>query len=126
VVDDHEDTLHILRRLLELLGYLTATARSATAALNYAATNEFDVLVSDIGLPDASGHELVRQVKRIRDVPAVAISGYGSDTDIRASIDAGFCAHLTKPLNFDIFHETLQRVVREGGSKGLPMVVTVR
>jgi PAS domain S-box-containing protein len=62
-----------MRRLLEMLGYKLATARSSSAALNFAATNDFDVLVSDIGLPDVSGHELVRQVKKIRDVPAVAI-----------------------------------------------------
>ena len=120
VVDDHEDTLRVLRRLLESLGYRVATAGSATAALNYVAANEVDVLVSDIGLPDASGHDLVRQVKKIRNVPAVAISGFGSATDIQNSRDAGFYAHLTKPLDFDLLHATIQQA-----RAGLGILVTM-
>jgi hypothetical protein len=118
VVDDHEDTVHILRRLLESLGYQLATARSAAAALNYVASNDIDVLVSDIGLPDASGHELIRQVKRLRNVAAVSISGFGSKTDVQNSRDAGFFAHLTKPLDFDLLHATIQQAAHEGGSQG--------
>jgi CheY-like chemotaxis protein len=116
VVDDHEDTVHILRRLLESLGYQLATARSAAGALNYVVSNDIDVLVSDIGLPDASGHDLVRQVKRLRNVAAVSISGFGSKTDIQNSRDAGFFAHLTKPLDFDLLHATIQQAAKEGGS----------
>jgi PAS domain S-box-containing protein len=120
-VDDHEDTLRVLRRLLQLLGYSLATADSATAALNYAATNEFDVLLSDIGLPDENGHDLLRKMKRIRNVPAIAVSGYGSATDIQNSLDAGFCAHLTKPLDCDRLHATIQKVVREGSWRAAPL-----
>jgi PAS domain S-box-containing protein len=124
LVDDHEDTLRILRRLLESLGYQVATAASVVAALNYAAAHEFDVLVSDIGLPDASGHDLVRQVKKIRNVPAIAVSGFGSPTDIRNSLEAGFCAHLTKPLDFDFLHATIQKATHEGGSQAPPLIVS--
>jgi signal transduction histidine kinase/ActR/RegA family two-component response regulator len=113
VVDDHEDTRRVLSRLLQTLGYRLATAGSATAALNHFAANEVDVLVSDIGLPDASGHDLVRQLKKIRNVPAVAISGFGSAVDIQNSRDAGFFAHLTKPLDFDLLHATIQKAVQE-------------
>ncbi|MGA3066627.1 MAG: ATP-binding protein [Tepidisphaeraceae bacterium] len=123
LVEDHEDTLRVMRRLLEMLGYKLATARSSSAALNFAATNDFDVLVSDIGLPDVSGHELVRQVKKIRDVPAVAISGFGSKSDIEKSLQAGFCAHLTKPLNFDLLHKTLQNVVSKVNSNAARLVI---
>ncbi|MEA2736302.1 MAG: hypothetical protein QOE14_2753, partial [Humisphaera sp.] len=122
VVDDHEDTLRVLRRLLESIGYQLATAASATAALNYIAANQVDVLVSDVGLPDATGHDLVRQVKRIRDVPAVAISGYGSATDIQKSREAGFYAHLTKPLDFDLLHATIQQALHQAGTRAAPLV----
>jgi len=126
VVDDHEDTLCILRRLLEMLGYSLATAGSATAAMNYATTNEFDVLVSDIGLPDISGHDLVRQVKKIRKVPAVAISGFGSAADIQNSLEAGFYAHLTKPLDFALLHATIQKAASEEGSRASSLAVSVQ
>jgi PAS domain S-box-containing protein len=124
VVDDHEDTLHVLSRLLESLGYRPATAGSAAAALNYIAANTVDVLVSDIGLPDASGHELVRQMQKIRKVHAVAISGFGSATDIQESLDAGFYAHLTKPLDFELLHATIQRAAHEGDALAAPSVVS--
>jgi hypothetical protein len=114
IVDDHEDTRRVLRRLLESLGYSVATAGSATAALSHVTVNEIDVLVSDLGLPDASGHDLVRQVQRIRNVPAVAISGFGSAVDIQNSLDAGFYAHLIKPLDFNLLHATIQRAMHEG------------
>jgi CheY-like chemotaxis protein len=117
VVDDHEDTVYVLRRLLESMGYQLATARSAAAALNYVASNDIDVLVSDIGLPDISGHELVRQIRRLRNVAAVSISGFGSKTDVQNSRDAGFYAHLTKPLDFNLLHATIQQAAREGGSQ---------
>jgi PAS domain S-box-containing protein len=122
VVDDHEDTLRVLRRLLESLGYRVATAASAVAAINYVSANDVDVIVSDIGLPDASGHDLVREVKKIRNVPAVAVSGLGSAVDIQNSLDAGFYAHLTKPLDFNLLHATIQ----EAASKTATPVVYVQ
>jgi PAS domain S-box-containing protein len=120
-VDDHEDTLRVLCRVLKLLGYSLATAGSAGAALNYATTNEFDVLLSDIGLPDENGHDLLRKMKRIRNVPAIAISGYGSATDIQNSLDAGFYAHLTKPLDCDLLHATIQKAVCVGSAQAAPL-----
>jgi len=124
-VDDHEDTLRVLRRLLKLLGYSLATAGSAGAALNYAMTNEFDVLLSDIGLPDENGHDLLRKLKKVRNVPAIAISGYGSATDVQNSLDAGFYAHLVKPLDCDLLHTTIQKAVRDGGSQAAPVAGSV-
>lgn len=116
VVDDHEDTLHVLGRWLEKNGYSLATAGSATAALNYAAKHDFDVLVSDLGLPDISGHELVQRVRRIRNVPAVAVSGFGAPADIQKSREAGFYAHLTKPIDFELLHTTIQQAARAWSS----------
>jgi CheY-like chemotaxis protein len=92
---------------------VVATASSAAAAMSYVTANDFDVLVSDIGLPDRSGHELLRQVKQIHDVPAIAISGFGSTTDIKESRDAGFYGHLTKPLDFQLLHTTIQHAMQK-------------
>lgn len=125
-VDDHEDTLRMLRRLLESQGYRVATAGTVADALKYLAANEVDVLVSDIGLPDESGHDLVRQAKSVRPVPAVAISGFGSASDIQNSLDAGFCAHLTKPLEFDLLHATIQNAARDRDLHAAPLVIAVK
>lgn len=111
LVDDHQDTLRMLRRLLESLGYQVATAMSVSAALSYAATNPIDLLVSDIGLPDATGHDLMRQLKAIQDVPGVAVSGFGLEADVRKSHDAGFFTHLTKPIELHVLHTTIQRAL---------------
>ena len=126
VVEDHEDTLRVLHRLLETMGYRVATAASAAAALNYVAANEVDVLVSDIGLPDRTGHELLRQVKKIQNIPAVAISGFGSAHDIQSSHDAGFYRHLTKPLDFGFLHATIQQAVREAEAQPPPLVASAQ
>ena len=125
VVEDHADTLRVLRRLLESSGYVVATAGSAAAAMSYATANEFDVLVSDIGLPDRSGHELLRQVKKVHNVPAIAISGFGSAADIKKSRDAGFYGHLTKPLDFKLLHATIQHAMHKGRAPHAPLVISV-
>ncbi len=111
LVDDHQDTLRVLSRLLESLGYQVAGATSVSTALSYAAANPIDVLVSDIGLPDASGHDLMRQLKQLRNIPGVAVSGYGLESDVQHSYDAGFFAHLTKPINLHVLHMTIQRAI---------------
>jgi len=84
---------------------------SVSAALSYASTNPIDVLVSDIGLPDASGHDLMRRLKQVQDVPGVAVSGFGLESDVQNSHDAGFFAHLTKPIDVHVLHATIQRAV---------------
>ncbi len=101
LVEDHVDTQKILRRLLEQRGYAVACAGSMTSALTVLAREPVDVLISDIGLPDATGHELMRHVKRLYQVPGIAISGFGMDSDIKCSHEAGFSAHLTKPVDLN-------------------------
>ena len=83
------------------------------------------MLVSDIGLPDATGHDLLRQMKKIRNVPAVAVSGYGSEIDLQNSRDAGFYAHLTKPLDFDLLHATIQKAAHEGAAHAARLAISV-
>jgi CheY-like chemotaxis protein len=68
-----------------------------------------DLVICDIGLPDGTGHDFIAQAKGERPVRAIALSGFGMDHDVRRSEEAGFLAHLTKPINF----EKLQSVIRE-------------
>ena len=102
LVEDHPDTLRILKRLLEKMGYEVVTASSVAAGLDALTVAPVDVIVSDIGLPDGTGHDLIRQVKAspaLAALPAIAISGFGMDSDVRTSRDAGFVTHMTKPVD---------------------------
>ena len=99
LVEDHADTLRTLKRLLERLGYDVRPAASAAAAMNVLADEPVDVLVSDIGLPDATGHDLMRQARAVQDVPGIAVSGFGMDADVKNSHEAGFFIHITKPVD---------------------------
>jgi two-component system CheB/CheR fusion protein len=112
LVDDHEDTSRAMARLLEQLGYDVATADSVHAALDASQQRPFDLLISDIGLPDGSGLDLMRQLlhRAGRPIKAVALSGFGMDEDIRKSKDAGFAEHLTKPVSFPQLQEVIHRL----------------
>jgi signal transduction histidine kinase len=99
LVDDHPDTLRGLCRLLERRGFHVTAASSGAAALQAAQESRFDVLVSDLGLPDCSGLELVAQISTFQPIPAVALSGYGMEADVARSREAGFRVHITKPVD---------------------------
>ena len=101
VVDDHRDTLRSMSLLLTRLGYHVLAAENMTDALRIATEEEFDILLSDIGLPDGSGLELIKRIRETRSVPALALSGFGMDDDLRRSLEAGFSDHLTKPVSLD-------------------------
>ena len=103
--------------LASVLGQRRHTVRAAAnlaSARELAASEDFDLVISDIELPDGSGLELMHEIKTTRGFPGIAMSGYGSDEDIRMSRAAGFAAHLTKPINF----QTLECDDSAGGLGG--------
>lgn len=110
LVEDHKDTLRSLKFLLTRLGHQVLTAENMTDALRVADTEQFDLLLSDIGLPDGSGLELIRQIRQRHEVSAIAVSGYGMDEDIQRSQEAGFFEHLTKPISLDRLQEVIDRI----------------
>jgi CheY-like chemotaxis protein len=81
------------------------------SALALARESNFDLLVSDIGLPDGTGHELLRQLRTQYDFPAIALSGYGMEEDIQRSRSAGFADHLVKPINLKQLNEAIGRLL---------------
>jgi CheY-like chemotaxis protein len=115
VVDDHDDTLRSMRLLLARLGYEVLAAENMTEALRIAEEQDFDILLSDIGLPDGSGLELLKRIRATRDVPALALSGFGMDEDIERSRDAGFSDHLTKPVSIDRLQAAISELEAHGG-----------
>ena len=74
------------------------------------AAERFDAVISDLGLPDGSGLDLMREIQRQRPVPAIALSGYGMEDDLRQTKEAGFCAHLVKPVNLDQLRHLLDQI----------------
>jgi len=110
LVEDHADTARAMERVLTSLGHRIQTASSVQSAMTLAGRDTFDLLVSDIGLPDGTGLELVKQVRVLQPIPAIALTGFGMEEDIERCREAGFAAHLTKPINFQKLHATIQGV----------------
>jgi len=107
LAEDDENTRAVLLRLLTRDGHHVEAVGTCAAALQWAkamATGQsepFEALISDIGLPDGSGLDIAREIKALApEIKAIALSGYGTDEDIRNSIQAGFNTHLTKPVSF--------------------------
>jgi CheY-like chemotaxis protein len=105
-VEDHADTRRAIRMWLEMKGHSVVEAHDVKSALT-AAARPFDLLLSDIGLPDGDGWTLVETLRKNRPLTAVAISGYSSPKDVARSKAAGFVAHLPKPFSGEEFEATL-------------------
>jgi signal transduction histidine kinase len=116
LVEDHEDTNRSLTRMLRRRGYEVHPANDIRSALDIAARKQFDVLVSDIGLPDGSGIDLLKALRAKRDVFGIALSGYGMEEDIRRSGEAGFSHHLVKPVDLNKLDSIIQEMSLPVGS----------
>lgn len=112
LVEDHTDTRHAIRTLLELSGHSVVEARDVKSAL-VAAKDSFDVLLSDIGLPDGDGWSLLQSLSKSRPVTAIAISAFSSPSDVERSKAVGFIAHLEKPFTSKEFNEVLRNVTAQ-------------
>jgi PAS domain S-box-containing protein len=110
LVEDHGDTRHTLSRLLTHFGHQISVADNTQSALEIMASQKFDVILCDIGLPDGTGYEVIAQAKRKRPVKAVAITGFGTEEDIRRGKEAGFDFHLIKPVDFHELRSVLDKV----------------
>jgi CheY-like chemotaxis protein len=76
-----------------------------------AVRNKFDLLISDIALPDGSGMDLMMQLCAISKIPGIAISGFGNNSDIERSLQAGFSEHLIKPIKLENLQAAIERAV---------------
>ena len=110
LVDDNLDVLRAIGRLLEIEGYQVTQAASARDAMNVD-LEQIDLVLSDIGLPDMTGWDLMRVLRRKHRLTAIAFTGYGTENDARLSQEAGFAAHLVKPVDLDELISTIQRVM---------------
>jgi two-component system CheB/CheR fusion protein len=100
LVEDHGVTAKLMRIVLAADGHSVEMAGDVATALELAGKQAFDLLLSDLGLPDGSGYDLMRELRRRgHKFPGIALSGYGQREDVQRSRDAGFAAHLTKPAS---------------------------
>jgi PAS domain S-box-containing protein len=120
LVEDAEDTLEVLRVFLEGEGFSVTACQTAERALDVATRGQFDIIVSDIGLPHIDGYELLRRLRRdaphLRRVPALALTGYAARSDVESAREAGFDAHLAKPFEPSALAERIGGLLAPGGA----------
>jgi CheY-like chemotaxis protein len=119
LVEDNPDSADILKMGLEAYGYTVTLAGTCAKALAVGGREDFDVVVTDLGLPDGSGIEIGRALSPR--MPVIALSGYGSPQDVQRSTAAGFSGHIVKPADFTAVHSMVQRVLSQG-TAGRPAV----
>lgn len=110
VVEDDTVTARVLARLLQDRGYIVQTADCMAAALALIDSEIFDVMVSDLSLPDASGYDLLSAVLNKRPMKAIAMSGFGAREDIERSLEVGFGAHLVKPVDTSELDQAIRKI----------------
>lgn len=120
LVEDHEPTRTALTHLLARRRYEVATAASLLEARALAGRQNFDVLISDIGLPDGSGYDLMVELRERHGLKGIALTGYGMEQDVARSQESGFVAHLTKPVRMESLDRALA-AIWDGKSNLIPL-----
>ena len=117
-VDDHEATAVIMAKLLRRRGHDVVIVHSCAEAIAAFAAQKFDFLISDLSLPDGSGHELMRTMRDRYAITGIAVSGSGDEDDIQRSLDSGFARHFTKPIDIDRLQSALIEIAAESRTDG--------
>ena len=113
LVEDHGDTAEMMAAVLELQGHRVRRAGDVATALDLAAHGRFDLLISDLGLPDSSGLELMRELRMRGDMlPGIALTGFGQEKDVDESRAAGFQLHLVKPVDVSRVLAAIDTVIK--------------
>ena len=111
-VEDHADTLEAARELLAELSCDVVCASSIEEALAAAEIHTFDLVLSDLGLPDGNGLDLMRRLRDRHGLAGIALTGYGMEEDLKRSREAGFLEHLVKPITFQRLEAAVERFFR--------------
>lgn len=110
LVEDHDATAALMLRLLRKRGHEVDVAQTKAGALALGRGQSFDVIISDLGLPDGNGYEVMEALRAHSPIVGIALSGYGMEADVERSIQAGFAFHLTKPVDSQKLYETIERI----------------
>lgn len=118
VIEDYGDSLEMLQLLLERLGYAVLPAANGDEALAIAASNQVDLILTDLGLPGMDGITVVRRMRKLNDrlkqVPIIMLTAFDGDEHSQAALSAGCTDFLVKPLDVDKLHTMVERLLREG------------
>ena len=117
-MEDHKPTCRVLVNLLLARHYEVQAASCVAEALILANQGDFDLLISDIGLPDGDGYQLMQQLRGERlGLPGIALTGYGMEEDVNRSQAAGFTTHLTKPVSVKALENALSLIGASPGAR---------
>jgi CheY-like chemotaxis protein len=108
LVEDHADSAFALKRALSQSGHDVILASTVADAKALVSSDPFELILCDIGLPDGTGLDFIRHVRSFSQVPAVALTGFGMESDVKECLDAGFNMHLTKPINLQRLSDVIQ------------------
>jgi CheY-like chemotaxis protein/anti-sigma regulatory factor (Ser/Thr protein kinase) len=111
LVEDHADTSAVLRNLLSRRGHQVAVAKDVSSALAAARREPYDLVISDVGLPDGTGADLMNQLRETG-LRGIAISGFGMSADVERSLAAGFVEHLVKPISLSELEAAIERAMQ--------------
>lgn len=111
VIEDHQNSAEVMSMYLGMNGHRVETAQTAESGFELARKRDFDLVISDLVLPDQSGVDFLRRLRKIRTTPAIAITGYGRADDIARAADAGFAAHFVKPVDLEALCTEITRIV---------------
>jgi DNA-binding response OmpR family regulator len=120
IVDDHLPTTKVMVRLVEARGFRVLMANSIAQARAVAAANDIGFLISDLGLPDGNGGELMKELHDRLGIVGAALTGYGMESDVVHARDMGFVMHLTKPIQISDLDKVLEVAKRELESRRPP------
>jgi CheY-like chemotaxis protein len=118
LVEDHEATLEALTVLLQKAGHEVTAVGNLAGARAAAAARAYDGLISDVGLPDGTGFELMEELSGKYGLRGIVLSGYGMEEDLRRSREVGFVAHLVKPVRIGDLRQTLLKLEKPGTLPG--------
>ena len=118
LIEDHEDTAQVMQNVLRQMGHEVERCSTVATACQKLHDSQFDVLLSDIGLPDGTGIDFIKAAREICQTPAVALTGYGMAEDVERCLQAGFDEHLTKPIDIERLQNTLSRISAKSAPTG--------
>jgi CheY-like chemotaxis protein len=107
LVEDDDATRHVICKLLKARKFEVSDAGTVADAWALVANAKFDLLISDIGLPDGDGYRLMHELRHLHGLKGIALTGYDLEEDFALSEEAGFSVHLTKPIKLDLLDEAL-------------------
>ncbi len=118
IIEDDADTLEMLSATLKRHGFRVSAFESAAEMLKHAPANSVDLIISDIGMPELDGFEMIKQLRALasyKSVPAIALSGYAAPKDVRTAMAAGFDAHVSKPVDPAELTTIVNKLLKKSG-----------